>query len=165
MPSAQDAKQFDEDDKARWKGFRTDVVDLLQSCYILLGINLFRDFAQLSLQCLEKSDWIPLEATMFCLNALSDSVADEPSVDQSLSLFFGKWDYRKAPHDELFHKAQSQFLATYLSTVFNVCSTKAARIDYLCSLLLLACLKPTSLTWPITYRCESSFLHNVTKFP
>ncbi len=72
-----------------WTGFRKEVPDILQSSYTLLGVEIYKKFGQLALQSLRNRAWLPLEATLFCLNALSDSVADEESVDASLVMIFG----------------------------------------------------------------------------
>ncbi len=75
--------------EANWTGFRKDARDLLQSSYTLLGVEVFKKFGQLALQSLRTHAWLPLEATLFCLNALSDSIADEEPVDDFLSTIFG----------------------------------------------------------------------------
>lgn len=89
MPPDEVAASWDSDDYSEFKDFRADVEDLLQSSYTLLGVDIFEKFAQLALQSLETHAWLPLEATLFCLNALSDSISDEDSVDAMLSKLFG----------------------------------------------------------------------------
>ena len=80
---------WDSDAKTSLKTFRGDVEDLIQSSYTLLGVDIFGKFAQLAIQTLQSHAWLQLEATLFCLNALSDSVADEEMVDHILSNLFG----------------------------------------------------------------------------
>ena len=89
MPSPELATSWDSDARAGFKAFRADVQDLLQSSYTLLGVDVFEKFAQLVLQSLENRAWPHLEATLFCLNALSGSISDEDSVDPTLSRLFG----------------------------------------------------------------------------
>lgn len=89
MPPEEVAASWDSDDYTAFKDFRAEVEDLLQSSYTLLGVDIFEKFAQLALQSLETHAWLPLEATLFCLNALSDSISDEDSVDAMLSKLFG----------------------------------------------------------------------------
>ena len=83
------AASWDSDARAGFKAFRADVQDLLQSSYTLLGVDIFEKLAQLALQALENRAWLHLEATLFCLNALANSISDEDSVDAMLSRLFG----------------------------------------------------------------------------
>ena len=80
---------WDSDAKTSLKTFRGDVEDLIQSSYTLLGVDIFGKFAQLAIQTLQSHAWLQLEATLFCLNALSDSVTDEDMIDHILSNLFG----------------------------------------------------------------------------
>ena len=89
MPPHELAISWDSDARAGFKAFRADVKDLLQSSYTLLGVDIFEKLAQLALQSLENHAWLHLEATLFCLNALSESISDEDSVDTMLSRLFG----------------------------------------------------------------------------
>lgn len=88
MPHTEIASPWDSNALAGFKSFRADVKDLLQTSYTLLGVDIFAKFAWLALQFLSDRSWLPLESTLFCLNALSDSVADEDSVDEILSKLF-----------------------------------------------------------------------------
>ena len=88
-PPHEMAASWDSDAHAGFKAFRADVQDLLQSCYTLLGVDVFDKLAQLVLQSLRNRAWFHLEATLFCLNALSGSISDEDSVDDMLSRLFG----------------------------------------------------------------------------
>lgn len=89
IPPHELASSWDSDARAGFKAFRADVQDLLQSSYTLLGVDVFERLARLALQSLENRAWFHLEATLFCLNALSDSISDEDSVDVMLSGLFG----------------------------------------------------------------------------
>ena len=88
IPPHELASAWDSDARAGFKAFRADVQDLLQSSYTLLGVDIFERLAQLALQSLENHAWLHLEATLFCLNALSESISDEDSVDAMLSKLF-----------------------------------------------------------------------------
>ena len=88
-PPKEVIETLDSDAKASLKTFRGDVADIIQSSYTLLGVEIFGKFSQLALQKLYNHSWLELEATLFCLIALSDSVADEDMVDQILSTVFG----------------------------------------------------------------------------
>ena len=79
---------WDSDARINFKAFRADVEDLLQSSYTLLGVSIFKRFANLALESLGSSAWLHLEATLFCVNALSDCIADEDSIDSILLELF-----------------------------------------------------------------------------
>ena len=89
IPPHELAASWDSEARASFKAFRADVQDLLQSSYTLLGVEVVEKFAQLVLQSLRNRAWLHLEATLFCLNALSGSLSDEDSVDAMLSRLFG----------------------------------------------------------------------------
>ena len=89
IPPHELAASWDSEARASFKAFRADVQDLLQSSYTLLGVEVVEKFAQLVLQSLRNRAWLHLEATLFCLNALSGSISDEDSVDAMLSRLFG----------------------------------------------------------------------------
>lgn len=89
MPPAEVAATWDSETRAGFKAFRADVEDLLQSSYTLLGIGVFQQFANSAFESLKNLAWDDLEATLFCLNALSDSIADEESADKVLVTLFG----------------------------------------------------------------------------
>lgn len=88
MPPHELAASWDSDARTGFKAFRADVQDLLQSSYTLLGVPVFEKLAQLVLQSLRDRAWLHLEATLFCLNALSSSISNEDSVDAMLSRLF-----------------------------------------------------------------------------
>lgn len=89
MPPAQVVATWDSEIRGGFKAFRADVEDLLQSSYTLLGIGIFQQFATSAFESLKELAWVELEATLFCLNALSDSIADEESADEILVNLFG----------------------------------------------------------------------------
>lgn len=89
MPPQEIFTTWDSIAREEFKEFRSDVKDLLQSSYTLLGVSIFEEFARFALESLNERAWLHLEATLFCLNALSDSVSDEDSLDGILSELFG----------------------------------------------------------------------------
>ena len=89
MPPQEIFTTWDSSARDEFKEFRSDVKDLLQSSYALLGISVFDVFAELALESLGNRAWLHLEATLFCLNALSDDVSSEDSLDGILSKLFG----------------------------------------------------------------------------
>ncbi|KAL8985229.1 MAG: hypothetical protein Q9205_001008 [Flavoplaca limonia] len=88
MPPENVYVQWTPEAKGDFKVFRTDVVDLLQSSYALLGASIFVKFADLALDALQKQEWLQLEATLFCLNALAESISDDIVADATLSTLF-----------------------------------------------------------------------------
>ena len=88
MPPEDVYAQWTPEAKGDFKVFRTDVVDLLQSSYALLGASIFVKFADLALDALQKQEWLQLEATLFCLNALAESISDGIVADATLSTLF-----------------------------------------------------------------------------
>ncbi|KAL9640903.1 MAG: hypothetical protein Q9204_000523 [Flavoplaca sp. TL-2023a] len=88
MPPEDVYAQWTPEAKGDFKVFRTDVVDLLQSSYALLGASIFVKFADLALDALQKQEWLQLEATLFCLNALAESISDDIVADATLSTLF-----------------------------------------------------------------------------
>ena len=89
QPPSEMILTWDSDARSGFQSFRSDVQDLLQTSYTLLGLNIFEKFAWLALKALQDQAWLHLEATIFCINALSEAVADEDAVDGILSTLFG----------------------------------------------------------------------------
>ncbi|KAL6712789.1 member of the karyopherin-beta [Lecanora helva] len=85
MPSHEVAVTWDSETRSSFKIFRQDVQDLLQSSFRLLGLDLLKSLARLSLQSINERAWLPLEATLFCLNGLADCVSDDDTIDDILS--------------------------------------------------------------------------------
>lgn len=80
---------WDRTELDAFKELRLEVKDFLESSYALLGRGVFDEFAHLALESLTNHAWLNLEATLFCLNALSESVSVDESVDEALSKIFG----------------------------------------------------------------------------
>lgn len=80
---------WDRNELDAFKELRLEVKDFLESSYALLGRGVFEEFAHLALEYLTNHAWLHLEATIFCLNALSESISTDESVDEALSKIFG----------------------------------------------------------------------------
>ena len=89
MPAEEIYAQWPSEARANFMIFRTDVVDLLQSVFALLGPSIFSNFADLALDALQKHEWLQLEATLFCLNSLAELISDDDVLDATLSALFG----------------------------------------------------------------------------
>ena len=82
---------FSEWDSADREGFldaRKDVADLLQAMHAISGRDLVARFVDLILQALANTLWIELEAASFCLGALAECVARDPTYDDLLAAVF-----------------------------------------------------------------------------
>lgn len=79
------ARGWDSDERTNFRAYRNDVQDFLQSSYVLLGVDIFEKFAWLAIKAVGEQAWLELEASIFCLNALSEAVSEEPTVDNILS--------------------------------------------------------------------------------
>lgn len=88
-PQADALLSWDRGDRDAFKDLRGDVLDLIQSAYGVIGLDLFISFVHLAFESLTRQAWFQLEASLFCLNALSDDVSDEDYMDEALSKFFG----------------------------------------------------------------------------
>lgn len=87
-PPAETFAEWDSTDRVAFGDARKDVSDMLQSVFTLEGINLVSFFTGLFLQALASQSWSELEASAFCLGALSDCVSDGANYDQELSKVF-----------------------------------------------------------------------------
>ncbi|KAI9807313.1 MAG: hypothetical protein M1833_000056 [Piccolia ochrophora] len=85
MPPRDVYATWDSDSVKGFKDFRKDVVDVLQSSYILLGIDLFRKLTDLTLTSLEKNAWVEIEAALFSMNALADNISEGEEEDATLA--------------------------------------------------------------------------------
>lgn len=89
IPPPDFTKNWDNDTKTAFASFRLDVQDLLQSSHVMLGDQLLEGFAHLALETLSHRDWRQVEATLFCLNALADSLNGDDAENQALLQVFG----------------------------------------------------------------------------
>lgn len=92
IPSNNELVSWSKEEKDGFMTFRKDVADFVDSTYGLLGKPLFGQFVQQVTQALTPGVtiiWEEIEASLFCLHALSDSLGDEPSEDVYLEHLFG----------------------------------------------------------------------------
>ncbi|KAI9875175.1 MAG: hypothetical protein M1830_008787 [Pleopsidium flavum] len=113
FPTQEEAESWDSEVRIGFKAFRADVKDLLQASYTLLGVGILDKFADLALISLERRDWVDLESTLFCLNALSDCTADEESVDLTLERLFGSPLFMLLSNNEVTVPAKTRQTAVY----------------------------------------------------
>ena len=133
MPSEEVYAQWTSEAKGDFKVFRTDVVDLLQSAYTLLNTIIFDRFAHLTLESLRNQAWLHLEASLFCLNALAESISDDDTVDATLSTLFGSGLFAAMINGTLDIPSKTQ--QTALSLIISFTSFFERHIQFLPSML------------------------------
>ncbi|KAA8911147.1 armadillo-type protein [Sphaerosporella brunnea] len=92
IPTHQELAMWGRDQKDGFMSYRKDVADFVEAAYSLLGAGLFRQLVDQVTGALAhgaNASWEEIEASLFCLNALSDSVGEEPCEDRYLDQLFG----------------------------------------------------------------------------
>ena len=87
-PPLKEYMSWDSSDRAGFGDARKDVGDLLQTVFTVAGRDLLTIFTDLLLQSINDKAWSQIEATAFCLAALSDCVSDDASYDGILESIF-----------------------------------------------------------------------------
>ncbi|KAL8710953.1 MAG: hypothetical protein Q9220_004552 [cf. Caloplaca sp. 1 TL-2023] len=121
--------QWSADAKGDFKGFRADVEDLLQSSYNLLGPSIFNHLAGFASQALQQHAWLHLEATLFCLNAISESISDDDVVDETLSDLFSSALFPNMTDPTLSMPLRTQ--QTAVATIINFTAFFERRTQFL----------------------------------
>ncbi len=87
-PPVETFAEWDSTERIAFGDARKDVTDMLQSVFTLEGVSLVSFFAGLFLQALAAQSWAELEASAFCLGALSDCISDQAKHDEELGKVF-----------------------------------------------------------------------------
>ena len=88
-PSNGAADKWRPDELDDFKGYRLEVQELVQTAYLTLGATLLSKFADLATGCLRASQWSEAEASIFILNAMSETCTEgDVTVDAELSKMF-----------------------------------------------------------------------------
>ncbi|KAF2756159.1 ARM repeat-containing protein [Pseudovirgaria hyperparasitica] len=92
FPPSRITSTWSSDTRQSFSSFRTDFQDILQSAYTFLGSELTDSLTQTANHQLATKDWMSVEASLFCLNALADSISEtlvtgSPEDENLLSLF------------------------------------------------------------------------------
>jgi hypothetical protein len=85
-PTAEVTKSWDSDSKKTFKVFRVDVRDSIQEAFDVLRDVLLDQFVDFTVRALEASNWLDLEAGLFCLISIADILA-EPADTRLQRLF------------------------------------------------------------------------------
>ncbi|ORY16085.1 armadillo-type protein [Clohesyomyces aquaticus] len=86
FPAAAITKDWSSEEKKTFKVFRIDVRDIVQEAFEVLRDVILDQFLNFAIQALETGNWMELEAGMFCLNAVSEALA-EPADEHMQRLF------------------------------------------------------------------------------
>ena len=125
-PSAEVFATWDSDDRAGFSDARIDVADMLNSIFTLNGVTLVTFFVDLFHQSLQAQSWAEVEASEYCLGALSDCVTEKPEYDGELSRVFS------APFfDLLGGEIPLRLRQTGLSLIERYCEYFERHSDYL----------------------------------
>lgn len=92
VPSNHELMKWSKDQKDGFMSFRKDVADFVESAYGILGPGLFQHLVdQVAGALMPQINivWEEIEASLFCLNALSDSLGDDPYEDIYMERLFG----------------------------------------------------------------------------
>ena len=127
-PPAETFAEWDSTERIAFGDARKDVTDMLQSVFTLEGVSLVSFFAGLFLQALATQSWAELEASAFCLGALSDCISDEAKYDPELSKVFA------SPFFDLLGQAQAiplRLRQTGLALIERYCEYFERNAQYL----------------------------------
>lgn len=87
-PSAEELRDWNDDERSEFAAFRRDVCDFLLAVYPMLGVELIQVFQQRAVSSLVVQDWTTFEATIFCIAQLSEAVDENQHADACLNAIF-----------------------------------------------------------------------------
>jgi hypothetical protein len=88
-PTPSQLISWDEDNVDSWKFFRDNISDLFASVNEVPQTHLLHSMAALAITVLSEKKWLYLEAVLFSINSISDSVALSDENIQALSALVG----------------------------------------------------------------------------
>lgn len=132
-PNPEVVASWNSETRVDFRSLRQDFTDLVQASFTLLGLAAFEHFAQLALKSLSSRSWYDLEAALFGLNALSDSVAEDSASDEALSKIFRSSLFRDMMDPTLTVPLQAQ--VTALGTITNYTSFFERQTEFLPDML------------------------------
>ncbi|KAF2087011.1 ARM repeat-containing protein [Saccharata proteae CBS 121410] len=80
---------WDQDTRKAFSGFRTDIADFFENAFAVCDQELLSGFVRLALNSLQQREWLRVEASLFCMVSLAESVAEEDRYDSILAEFLG----------------------------------------------------------------------------
>lgn len=159
LPDLKVTATWDGETKKGFKDFRKDVGDLLQSSYSVLGTEIFEFIVRMALDSLERNSWEDLEASLFCLNALSDCTDESHVEDTLLGTLFGSSLFARSTNSDTYvpNRAKQTLVTTlglYSSFFERHTEYLAAALQYLFQTLATPALA-TSASKSIASLCSS----------
>ncbi|KUI65497.1 hypothetical protein VM1G_00937 [Cytospora mali] len=109
--------EMDSNDKAGWVEARKDVADFLMAVCALKGKSTVTVFVDLLLQSLPARDWAQIEASLYCLGAISDCVGDNGECDQDLHEVFSSELFQLVGPGPARAEIPTRLLQTSLATI------------------------------------------------
>jgi len=148
FPSSDVVASWDSEIRTDFKALRRDLQDLVQASFTLLGLPIFETFAHLAMDALNRQAWSDVEAALYCLNALSDSVAANIAADHVLSKVFGSQLFAGSISTNAQLPVQAQ--QTALDTLTNYTAFFERQHEYIPGMLayLFQCLSNPALAYP-----------------
>ncbi|KAI9843453.1 MAG: hypothetical protein M1837_006299 [Sclerophora amabilis] len=142
VPPQSISTTWDSETKKGFKNFRIDVGDLLLSSYRLIGTSICDTIVRAVLSAVEERNWIDVEAALFALKALSDSIGEGDHEDKMLARLFGSSLFPSLSRSEtsvpsktrqtaisvlgqysLFFERRTEYLPAVLSFLFKALET------------------------------------------
>lgn len=80
-PPGSVSQEWDEEEQQQWRSFRENFGELLESVIQIPYTTLFQDCVRLATQYLTVKDWLNLEAALFCVNFMADSVNQTTDIE------------------------------------------------------------------------------------
>lgn len=109
--------EMDSNDRAGWVEARKDVADFLLAAWTLKGKSLVSTFVDLLLRALPAREWAQIEASLFCLGAISDCIGDSGDCDQDLHKVFSSELFQLVGPGPARAAIPPRLLQTSLSTI------------------------------------------------
>ncbi|KAI5291913.1 hypothetical protein KEM55_008238, partial [Ascosphaera atra] len=87
-PDPQTLREWDDDEKRSFNGFRRDFADFLLATYPFLNTALVLQLRERAVAAMASQDWNSFEVAIFCLAYLSEGVSDREDLDPILHEIF-----------------------------------------------------------------------------
>ncbi|CCX34609.1 armadillo-type protein [Pyronema domesticum] len=121
IPPAGEHAHWTKDQKDGFMSYRKDVADFVESAFSLIGRDLFQQLVDQVTKALneETPAWEEIEASLFLLGALSDSLGDEPYEDIFLAQLFGSPIFTRLSDPEIFARLPDPKSVIFLRTMIT----------------------------------------------
>lgn len=100
-PSPSTLEEWEDDDTKLFNAFRRDFTDYLTAVFPVLGLEVVSHLLEKSSLALQAQDWTDFEASIFCLAALADTVAENPDADGIFHSLFQSPLFEALCHDRM----------------------------------------------------------------